>query len=91
MGRRDIVAKYITRLEILYKEHSILERFEALVQRIQHAADEEEIQQTFGKLDKLDVKNVNYMIATENFTRKPPPTGIYAWLLTLEKMKRTIT
>ena len=46
---------------------------------------QEENQEAFRILDKLDTERVQYMISAENFAGKPHPNGIYEWSPSLGK------
>ena len=96
LGRRDIVSKYILRLETLYKEHRVLERDQTIASKIQELlletkTNEEEIGSLFQKLDLMDKERVGYMISAEKFSGKAPPNGVYEWSPSLEKAGRAIT
>jgi len=94
LGRRDIVKRYIDKLEELYEGHKILERSEALQGKIIHAHelnDEVKVKRLFVNLDRLDRERVNYVISAEKFAGRPPSNGAYEWSPSLEKTGRTIT
>jgi hypothetical protein len=96
LGRRDIVERYIIRLEELYTEHKVLERAEKIASTIHGLLKEDrnnegEIAPLFKKLDTIDKERVGYMISAENFAGKPPPNGVYECSPSLEKAARTTT
>ena len=61
LGRRDIVTKYITRLEFLYAEHCILERAEELAEKEINAPTMAIQRHYFKKFHNLDLERVQYM------------------------------
>ena len=96
LGRRDIVERYILRLENLYMEHKVLQRAETLSHKIHELLPDIDmnagaITSLFKKLDILDKERIGYMISAENFAGKPPPNGVYEWSPSLEQAGRKIT
>ena len=91
MGRRDIVKRYIMRLEELYKEHRIWQRAEQLASLVLQAPNAGIQEKYFSKFDALDQGRVRYMHAAEKFAGSPPPNGVYEWSPLLESAGRAIT
>ena len=91
LSHRDIVLKYITKLESLYKEHRIMPRLDKIRLQIERASTDEHRKCLFNKLDKLDVERVRLMVAAEKYAGRAPPKGTYAWSPLLEKVGQTIT
>ena len=54
MGRRDIVKRYIDKLESLYEEHNILKRAQELAFLLTQETEEKEIEIIFHQFDSLD-------------------------------------
>jgi hypothetical protein len=76
--RRDIVEKYIAKLEQLFEEHHLLPRAEGLASQILSLKDHVVLQSCMETFDKLDKERTAYMIAAEKFAgRPPPPPGVY--------------
>ena len=94
LGRRDIVERYLEKMEYRYEAHKILERAEALkgaILKAHESHDEVEVMRLFNKLNRLDRERVNYMVSTENYSGRPPSNGVYEWSSILKKSGRTIT
>ena len=72
--RRDIVEKYITKLEQLFNDHRLLPRTEALASRLLSIKDPVTLQLCMKKFDKLDKERTAYMLAAEKFSGRPPPS-----------------
>ena len=72
--RRDIVEKYIAKLEQLFEEHHLLPRAEALASRILSIKDPVVLQSCMETFDNLDKERTAYMIAAEKFAGRPPPS-----------------
>ena len=89
--KKDTVEQCIKKLEELYNAHRILERAHTIVCRIQETKTQEETQELFRTLDKLDAERIKYMISAENFAGKSPPNGIYEWSPSLKKIGSTVT
>ena len=65
MGQRGIVNKYISKLEIVYKEHNILQRAQELATKILQTIDNNNPNCFLCKFDKLDRDSIEYMHAVE--------------------------
>lgn len=93
MGRRDILKKYIQRLEKLCEENRVLERVEelklALLHHLEFSPDNNKgLLKIFNKLNTLDNVIVHYVILAENYARRPPPTETYKWSLPLQLLDK---
>ena len=71
--RRDILDKYITKLEQLFDEHKILKRAESLASRLITIKDPVVLQLCMQQFYKLDKEHTEYMIAAEIFAGRTPP------------------
>ena len=71
MGRRNIVDRYISKLEQFYEDNNFVTRTQNLVSKIQHATNSNTTQQLFQQFDNLDAERTRYMTAAENYVGRP--------------------
>ena len=91
MGRRGIVQRCISHLEVLYKEHRIWNRDEYLAGKVLTAPNENIKNKYFRKFENLGKESIRYMREAEKFSGPPSPSGVYEWYPLLEQTGRAIT
>ena len=70
MSRRDIVTRYIFKLEQLYKERYIWNRAEKLARLTLTAKNEGMEKKYFTQFDELDKERIRYMRSAEKLCRQ---------------------
>ena len=72
---KDSVAKYIEKLEKLFKQHNILQRLLLIQEKLQICQGQERQKKLFMQLNALDKQRVALMILAEKYAGKRKNLG----------------
>ena len=90
MSKPSVVTKYLNKLDVLYKEHNIYTRLDALVASF-ICAKPHQYTPLIIKFNLMDAEKCRYMEAAHKLCNWSPPQGAYAWSPKLERVGQTIT